>query len=93
MLVFTGKLHCLQTMSRPNIDIFGQYLIISDHFSLTAASSRQRSWRREFLYIPRLDLPKTTARVGSSSSTTEKKAVRRDGGRLLIVYSTIVLCD
>ena len=40
-----------------------------------------------YIFVPSLGLPITTARVGSSSSTAEKKAVRPDGGRLLIVYS------
>ena len=41
-----------------------------------------------YIFVPSLGLPKTTARVWSSFPTAEKKAVRRDGGRLLIVYST-----
>ena len=40
-----------------------------------------------FIFVPSLGLSKTTARVGCSSSTAEKKAVRRDGGRKLIAYS------
>ena len=40
-----------------------------------------------FIFVPSLELPKTTARVLSSSSTAEKKAVRYDGGRKLIAYS------
>ena len=41
-----------------------------------------------FIFVPSLGLSKTTARVGCSSSNAEKKAVRRDGGRKLIAYST-----
>ena len=36
------------------------------------------------IFVPSLGLPKTTTRDGSSSSTAEKKAVQRDGVRLLI---------
>ena len=76
-----------ETTSRPNIDTFGQYF--RTVLSRNVAQSRQRSWRREFyIFVPSLGLPKTTARVGSSSSTAEKKAVRRHGVRSLIVYST-----
>ena len=34
-----------------------------------------------FIFVSSLGLPKTTARVESSSSTAEKNAVRRDDGR------------
>ena len=44
-----------------------------------------------YIFAPSLGLPISNARVGSSSSTAEKKAVRRDGGRLLIVYSSLYL--
>ena len=32
-----------------------------------------------YIFVPSLGLPKTTASVGSSSSTAENKAARRDG--------------
>ena len=41
-----------------------------------------------YILVPSLGLPKPTARVGSSFLTAEKKAVRRDGVRSLIVYSS-----
>ena len=44
-----------------------------------------------YIFVPSLGIPKTTARVGSSSSTAEKRAVQCDGDRLLIVYSVIFL--
>ena len=67
----------------PNIDAFCRYLIIFGRFFRELpATSREQSLRRKFFtFVPSLGILKTTARVGSISSTAEKKAVRRDGGR------------
>ena len=39
-----------------------------------------------YIFVPSLGLPKTTARVGSSSSTAEKKLSDVHGVQSLIVY-------
>ena len=81
-----------ETASRPNIDTFGRYLIIFGRFfcglSLRAYSDPARA--NFYIFVPSLGLPKITARVGSSSSTAEKKVVRRHGVRSLMVYSNMV---
>ena len=75
--------------------MFGRYLIIFVNcrsFRELFSFFRELSLRADsdpggakfYIFVPSLGLPKTTARVGSSSSTAEKKAVRRDGGRLLM---------
>ena len=56
--------------------------------SIIELSLRAESGANFFIFVSSLGLPKTAARVLSSSSTAEKKAVRRDGGRKLIAYST-----
>ena len=75
-----------ETTSRPNIDTFGRYIrTIFRELSLRAESDPGGA--NFYIFEPSFGLPKTTVRVGFSSSTEEKIAVRRDGGRLLIVYS------
>ena len=68
-------------MSCQDIDMFGQYLIIFELFlcgqSLRADSDPGRANLN--IFVPSLGLPKTAARVISSSSTAEKKVVRHDG--------------
>ena len=62
---------------------FGRYLIISGRFfcELSLQADRDPGGANFYIFVPSLGLPKTTARVGTSSSTAEKTAVRRDGGR------------
>ena len=81
-----------ETTSHPNIDTFGRYLIIFGRFfrGLSLRADSDPGGTNFYIFVPSLDLPKTTARVGSSSSTAEKKAVRRDGVRSLIVYSRVL---
>ena len=78
-----------KTTSRPNIDTFGRYLIIFGRFfrGLSLRADSDSGGVNFYIFVPSLGLPKITARVGSSSSTAEKKAVRRHGVRSLIVYS------
>ena len=73
-----------ETTSSPNIRLANIWTVLSR----TAASSRQRPWRRKFVLI--LGLPKTTARIRSISSTAEKKAARRDGVRSLTSSQAII---
>ena len=72
-------------MSRPNIDTFGGYGSFVDCRSEQTAILAARIF---FIFVSSLGLPKITARVGSSSSTGEKKAVRRHGVPSLRVYSS-----
>ena len=44
-----------------------------------------------YILVPSLGLPKTTARVGSSSSIAEKKLSDVHGVRSLIVYSSTLV--
>ena len=79
-----------ETTSRPNIDTFGRYLIIFGRFfrGLSLRADSDPGGANFYIFVPSLGLPKITARDGSSSSTAEKKVVRRHGVRSLIVYST-----
>ena len=72
-----------ETAIRPNIDNFCRKLIIFGRFfrELSLRAESDPGGANFFIFVPSLGLPKTTARVGSSSSTAEKTAVRRDGGR------------
>ena len=72
-----------ETAIRPNIDNFCRYLIIFGRFfrELPLRAESDPGGGNFLIFVPSLVLSKTTARVGSSSSTAEKKAVRRDGGR------------
>ena len=76
-------------MNCPNIDKFGQYLIIFERFfhGMSLKADSDPGSANFYTFVPSLGLPKTTARVGSSSYTAEKKAVRRDGVRSLIFHS------
>ena len=78
-----------ETTSRPNIDTFGRYLIIFGRFfrGLSLRADSDPGGANFYIFVPSLGLPKITARDGSSSSTAEKKVVRRHGVRSLIVYS------
>ena len=80
-----------ETTSRPNIDTFGRYLIIFGRFfrGLSLRADSDPGGANFYIFVPSLGLPKITARDGSSSSTAEKKVVRRHGVRSLIVYSTL----
>ena len=77
-----------ETTSRPDIDTFGQYLIIFGRFfrGLSLRADSDPGGANFYTFVPSLGLPKITAGVGSSSSTAEKKAVRRHGVRSLIVH-------
>ena len=68
-------------MSHPNIDMFGQYLIIIGRFfhEMSLKADSYPGSTNFYIFVSSLGLPKTTARVGSSSSTAEKKAVLPDG--------------
>ena len=79
-----------ETTSRPNIDTFGRYLIIFGRFfrGMSLKADSNPGGANFYIFVPRLGLPKTTARVGSSSSTAEKKLSDVHGVRSLIVYST-----
>ena len=70
-------------MNHPNIDTFGRYFIIFGHFfhKLSLGADSNPGYTNFYIFVPSLGLPKTTAKIGSSSSTAEKKAVRCDGGR------------
>ena len=72
-----------ETTSRPNIDTFGQYLIIFRRYfrGLLLRADSDPGSANFYIFVSSLGLPKTTARVGSSSSTAEKKAVQCDGVR------------
>ena len=78
-------------MSLPNIDTFGRYFIIFGRFfrGMSLRADSDPGGANFYILVPSLVLPKATASVGSSSSTAEKKAVRRDGVRSLIVNSII----
>ena len=78
-----------ETTSRPNIDTFGRYLIVFGRFfrGMSFRADSNPGGANFYIFLPRLGLPKTTARVGSSFSTSEKKAVRCDDVRSLIVCS------
>ena len=82
-----------KTKSRPNIDTFGRYLIMFGRFfcGLLLRAESDPGGANFYISVPSLGLSKPTARVGSSSSTAEKKPVRRDGVRSLIVYSSSYL--
>ena len=62
---------------------FGRYLIIFGRFfrELLLQADSDPGGANLYIFVPSHGLPKTTARVGSSSSTVEKTAVRCDGGR------------
>ena len=76
-------------MSRPNIDTFGRYLIIFGRFfrGMLLRADSDPGGANFYIFVPSLGLPKTTARVGSSSSIAEKKLSDVHGARSLIVYS------
>ena len=78
-----------ETTSRPNIDTFGRYLIMFGRFfrELLLRAESDPGGVNFYIFVPSLGLSKTAARVGSSSSTAEKRVVRRDGIRSLIAYS------
>ena len=81
-----------ETTSLPNIDTFGGYLIIFGRFfrGMLLRADSDPGGVNFYIFVPSLGLPKTTARVGSISSTAETKAVRRHGDRSLIVYSSYI---
>ena len=74
-----------------NIDTFCQKWIIFGWFfhKLSLRAESNPGSANFYIFVPSLGLPKATARVGSSSSTAEKKAAQRDGGLQLIAYSII----
>ena len=78
-----------ETTNHLNIDTFGRYLIIFGRFfrGLSLRADSGPGGANFYFFVPSLVLPKITARVGSRSSTAEKKVVRRHGVRSLIVYS------
>ena len=78
---FSGK----ETKSL-NIDMFHQYLINFGRFfrGLSLRADSDPGGANFYIFVSSLSLPKTTARVGSSSSTAEKKVVRCDGIQSLI---------
>ena len=64
-------------MSHPNIDTIGRYLILFRQFfrGLSLRADSDPGSVNFYIFVPSLGLPKITARVGSSSSIAEKKAV------------------
>ena len=79
-----------ETTGRPKIDTFGRYLINFGRFfrELSLRAESDPGGANFYILVPCLGLPKSTVKVGFSASTAEKKGVRRDGVRSLIVYST-----
>ena len=56
-------------MGRPNIDMFGRH-----YFRTVLSRFEPRATLANFyIFVPSLGLPKTTAKVGSSSSTADIK--------------------
>ena len=62
-------------MSRPNNDIFGQYLINFGRFfhELSLRADSDPGGAIFYIFVPSLGLPKTTARVGSALPLQRKK--------------------
>ena len=81
--------------SRTNIDTFGRYLIIFGRFfrGMSLRANSDPGGANFYIFVSTLGLPKTTARVGSSSSTAEKKLFDVHGVRSLIVYSSSKHCQ
>ena len=80
-----------ETTSRPNIDTFGRYLIIFGRFfrGMSLRAGSDPGGANFYIFVPSLSLPKTIARVGSSSFTAEKKLSDVHGVRSLRVYSRV----
>ena len=80
MLPETPRVSGGQTTSRPKIGIVSR---VFDYFGrffreLSLQAESDPGDGKYCIFVPSLGLPKATGRVKSSSSTAEKKALRRD---------------